>query len=179
VAICTDDDALATTARRLRDLGRDGDGLHVLPGYNERLDGLQAALLGVKLPHIDAWTAQRRTAAAAYQERLGEHLELVSERSETPCTYHLFPVRASDREELAAHLARQGVSSGVHYPVAVPDQPALGGRAEAADVPIARDWAARELSIPIFPGMTEEEIEHVSAAVISWSTARPAGRTAP
>ncbi len=177
-AICTDDEELAATARRLRDLGRGDDGVHALSGYNERLDGLQAALLGVKLPHVDEWTAQRRVVAARYQARLGGAVELLGERAETPCTYHLFPIRVDGRDQLADHLSAGGVSSGVHYPVAVPDQPAMRALDGSADVPVARDWAARELSIPIFPGMTDDEIEFVCAAVGGWCAAQPAQRAA-
>jgi dTDP-3-amino-3,4,6-trideoxy-alpha-D-glucose transaminase len=177
-AICTDDDRLAETARRLRDLGRDGDGVHALSGYNERLDGLQAALLGVKLPYVGEWTAQRRAIAAEYQKRLAGVVELLGERPETPCTYHLFPIRVEGRDRLADHLSARGVASGVHYPVAVPDQPAVRAADAAADVPVARDWAARELSIPIFPGMTEEEIGLVCAAVSGWYAAQPVQPTA-
>jgi dTDP-4-amino-4,6-dideoxygalactose transaminase len=175
-AICTDDDHLAATARRLRDLGRGGDSVHALPGYNERLDGLQAALLTVKLAHIDEWTAQRRAIAAQYAARLGDHVELLEETPQTPCTYHLFPIRLSERDQLAAHLASQGIASGVHYPVAVPDQPALAGYAPAVATPIARDWAARELSIPLFPGMTEAEVEWVTRAVAGWYTSMQTSR---
>jgi dTDP-4-amino-4,6-dideoxygalactose transaminase len=176
-AICTDDEELAHCARRLRDLGRGDDGGHILAGYNERLDGLQAALLGVKLPYLDEWTSSRRALAAAYRERLGDELELLGETAETPCTYHLFPILVTDRDELAAYLSARGVATGVHYPVAVPDQPALGGR-EFGMVDNARSWAARELSLPIFPGMTESELEHVATTVGAWYARRPTERTA-
>jgi dTDP-4-amino-4,6-dideoxygalactose transaminase len=175
-AICTDDDELAARARRWGDLGRGGDSVHAVAGYNERLDGLQAALLAVKLPHLDEWTRQRRAIAARYAERLGDQVELLQESADTPCTYHLFPIRVSERDDLAAHLAQHGIASGVHYPTAVPDQPPLRDRADGAATPIARDWAARELSIPIFPGMADIEIERVAGAVSSWSAQRSQAR---
>jgi dTDP-4-amino-4,6-dideoxygalactose transaminase len=177
-AICTDDEPLAATARRWRDLGRGGDSVHALAGYNERLDGLQAALLAVKLAHVDEWTNQRQAIARRYAERLGPQVELLYETPETPCTYHLFPVRVGDRDDLAAHLARRGIASGVHYPVAVPDQPPLRDLHRSAVTPVARDWAARELSIPIFPGMTEAEFEAVVGAVSSWCAGRSQARVA-
>jgi dTDP-4-amino-4,6-dideoxygalactose transaminase len=176
-AICTDDDQLAATARRLRDLGRDNDSQHAVAGYNERLDGLQAALLNVKLPHVDAWTAQRRAIADQYAQALAEHVELLGETAETPCTYHLFPIRVSEREHLAASLAREGIASGVHYPLALPDQPALTDQ-PPAQTPVARDWAARELSIPVFPGMTDGEIERVASSVAGWCTKMQTSRAA-
>lgn len=171
-AICTDDEQLAQRARRWRDLGRNHDSVHALAGYNERLDGMQAALLSVKLPYVEAWSEQRRAIAGRYAELLGDgvEVELLEEMPETPCTYHLFPIRVSDRDQLAQHLADEGIASGVHYPVAVPDQPALADYAQPAQTPIARDWAARELSIPIFPGMTDAEVERVASAVACWRT---------
>jgi dTDP-4-amino-4,6-dideoxygalactose transaminase len=178
-AICTDDDELAATARKLRDLGRDADSAHVVAGYNERLDGVQAAFLGVKLAHVDEWTAQRRAAAAHYDETLADRVEVLEQRPETPCTYHLYPIRVHEREQLAAHLAQHGIASGVHYPVAVPDQPALAEHPAPAPAPVARDWAARELSIPLFPGITEAELEQVTSAVVGWCTKVDAPRAMP
>lgn len=171
-AICTDDEQLAQTARRWRDLGRGSDSTHAVPGYNERLDGLQAALLAVKLPHVDEWTRQRRAIAAEYTTRLSGRVELLRESPDTPCTYHLFPIRVDQRDDLAAHLGRRGIASGVHYPIAVPDQPPFVDSDAGETTPIARDWAARELSIPIFAGMTESEIEQVVSGVSGWVAGR-------
>lgn len=162
-AICTDDEELAEKARRLRDLGRNGDGRHLLAGYNERLDGLQAAMLRVKLPHLGRWNGARRALAYRYADLLHD-LKLLSERPETPCIYHLFPVRAAEREALAAGLRARGIATAVHYPLALPDQPVLRDRCRA-EVPIAREWAAHELSLPIFPEMTPQELGAVAAAI--------------
>jgi dTDP-4-amino-4,6-dideoxygalactose transaminase len=125
---------------------------------------------------VDDWTTQRRAVAARYAERFGDQVEQLEETRETPCTYHLFPVRVSDRDELSAHLGSMGIGNGVHYPVAVPDQPALAAVSPGAQVPIARDWAARELSIPIFPGMTDAEVDRVASAVTAWCAERPVTR---
>jgi dTDP-4-amino-4,6-dideoxygalactose transaminase len=163
-AICTDDAELAAAARRLRDLGRQNRSVHGQVGYNERLDGLQAAALRVKLGHLERWNAARRSIAAAYRERLANIIELLHERPESPCVYHVFPIRVSDRDELAAGLAAEGVATRVHYPRSLADQPALPQLAGAA-VPVARSWAARELSLPIFPGLTADELELVATTV--------------
>lgn len=163
-AICTGDEELARKARRLRDLGRDGDGRHHLAGLNERLDGLQAAFLRVKLPRLDRWNEARRKLANHYRELLGG-LELLAEMPETPCVYHLFPVRTRNRDALASELGSRGIETGIHYPLAVPDQPALRDLCGLAEVPIARDWAARELSLPLFAELTEDELETAAAAV--------------
>jgi dTDP-3-amino-3,4,6-trideoxy-alpha-D-glucose transaminase len=163
-AICTDDGELAARARGLRDLGRSAGRVHAVAGYNERLDGLQAALLRVKLPHLDSWNAARRAIAAQYRERLGGLVELLDERADSPCTFHVFPVRISDRDALAAQLAAQAIASSVHYRVALPDQPALLPLRDA-DAPAARDWAARELSLPIFAELTRGELDAVTGAI--------------
>jgi dTDP-3-amino-3,4,6-trideoxy-alpha-D-glucose transaminase len=165
-AICTNDGELAARARQYRDLGRGDEPVHAVVGYNERLDGLQAALLRVKLPHVDRWIAARRELAADYRAGLDDPaIELLEEQPESPCSYHLFPIRVRARDALGAELSRRGIASGVHYPQALPDQPALSGLAQA-DTPIARDWAARELSLPLFPELRRDELEAVTAAVI-------------
>lgn len=165
-AICTNDAELAERARRLRDLGRASDGTHRAVGYNERLDGLQAAFLRIKLGHVETWNEARRGWAQRYRQGLqGEgDLALLEERSESPCTYHLFPIRVDDRDRMARDLSAAGVATGVHYPVAVPDQPALA-HLPRVDVPTARDWAARELSLPLFPELREDEVDAVVGAI--------------
>ncbi len=172
-AICTNDGALADAARHLRDLGRLNSPAHTLPGYNERLDGLQAAFLGVKLDHLEGWNRTRRTLAAQYR-RAVRGVELLEERPESPCTYHLFPIRVAGRDDLARFLGERGVATGVHYPQALPDQPALTGLA-ALDIPIARTWAANELSLPMFPELCVIELDTVVAALDDWLTRRRQG----
>ena len=162
-AICTDDAELADTARSLRDLGRH-DGEHVLAGYNERLDTLQAAFLSVKLDHLDGWNEQRRAHAAAYRERLDGSVELPAEAPGGSAIYHLFAIRSDDRDALAAALRTRGIGTGIHYPLSLPDQPALP-MLHGTEAPVARDWAARELSLPMFPGLTNAEIDAVCQAV--------------
>src|ERR1700733_12864363 len=175
-AICTDDDALAAAARRLRDLGRDRDGVHRARGYNERLDGLQAAFLRTKLPYLDGWTSARRAIAAEYEARLDEAVEVLEESPASPCTYHVFPVRVSGRDRLMRELTRAGISTRIHYPLAVPDQPALHELRPIQSVVTARDWARRELSLPIFPGMTSDEVDRVAEAVNEHTHERHAAR---
>jgi dTDP-4-amino-4,6-dideoxygalactose transaminase len=164
-AITTDDDGIAERARKLRDLGRLRGPIHELAGYNERLDGMQAALLSVKLDHLTGWNDARRRHADAYREGL-QDVELVHERAESPSIYHLFPIRVADRDGLAGALAGYGVASGVHYARSLADQPALP-ELHGADVPVARDWARRELSLPLFPELRDDEIEAVVNAVKS------------
>lgn len=159
-AICTDDPQLAEDARRLRDLGRGDGGAHMLAGYNERLDGLQAAFLRVKLAHLDEWNAARGLIADRYRKALSE-LELLQVAPEGECVYHVFPVKLKERDAVASALSARGIATGIHYPLALPDQPALAALCGSDPAPIARDWAARELSLPMFPGMTGRESDAV------------------
>ena len=168
-AICTDDEALATNARRLRDLGRGPDSIHRVPGYNARLDGLQAAFLRTKLRHLDEWNRARRVIAAAYVVNLSRDVELLEESADSPSTYHVFPIRVTGRDGLRRELEEAEISTRIHYSLALPDQPALRNVHQCAPVPSARDWAARELSLPIFPGMTDREIDRVVGAVNRWA----------
>jgi dTDP-3-amino-3,4,6-trideoxy-alpha-D-glucose transaminase len=164
-AICTDDEGLADRARQLRDLGRDADRVHRLRGYNERLDGLQAGFLRTKLAYLDQWTDARRAIAAEYRDRLADDVELLQEAPESPCTYHVFPIRIKSRDRVRRALGRERVTAAVHYPLTLPDQPSLHNLYPSCSVDTARDWAKRELSLPIFPGMTDDEIDHVVSTV--------------
>jgi dTDP-3-amino-3,4,6-trideoxy-alpha-D-glucose transaminase len=169
-ALCTDDRELAERVRGLRDLGRSAGGRHELVGYNERLDGLQAAMLRVKLGHVEGWNRSRRRMAERYRQQLvpvadsSDAALLLEERPESPCIYHLFPIRVPDRDTVASRLSDRGIATGVHYPVAVPDHPALG-HLKPVDVPVARDWAARELSLPMFPELRDDEVDAVAEAL--------------
>jgi dTDP-3-amino-3,4,6-trideoxy-alpha-D-glucose transaminase len=164
-AICTDDGTLAESARRLRNLGQRAKGEHVAVGVNERLDGLQAALLQVKLPRLEAANAQRRAHAARYRDALAGQVEVLQERPATPCVYHLFPVRVRRRDAVANRLRRAGIQVGVHYAPALHRQPALRGIAVAGgDLAEAEAWAAEELSLPMAPGLRAAEIERAAAA---------------
>jgi dTDP-3-amino-3,4,6-trideoxy-alpha-D-glucose transaminase len=163
-AICTDDAALAESARQLRHLGQRAKGEHVTLGVNERLDGLQAALLQVKLGRLEAANARRRRHAARYRDALGGCVELLEERPATPCVYHLFPVRVPRRDALADRLRRAGIQVGVHYSPALHHQPALRGMAvSGGDLATAEAWAAQELSLPMAPDLSPAEIERVAA----------------
>ena len=118
---------LAARLRRLRNLGQRTKGEHVELGFNERLDGLQAALLRVKLPHLDAWNDARRTWAQRYRELLSADVTLLEERPESPCVYHLMPARFENRDAVAAELRARGIETGIHYAPAMDGHPALEG----------------------------------------------------
>jgi dTDP-3-amino-3,4,6-trideoxy-alpha-D-glucose transaminase len=175
-AVCTDDEMLAARLRRLRNLGQRAKGEHVELGFNERLDGLQAALLRVKLPHLDAWNDARRACAQRYRELLSADVTLVEERPESRGVYHLMPARFDDRDAVAAALRTRGIETGIHYALAMDGHPALGGVATVSDmIPAAHAWAAEELSLPMRPDLGADEVEQVAEAVLEAITTTSAG----
>lgn len=166
-AVCTSDARLAARVRRLRNLGQRRKGEHVVPGVNERLDGLQAALLSVKLRGLDAANRARRRHAAAYRLRLDGRVGLLEQRPESPCVYHLFPIRVPERDTVAARMWAAGVETGVHYSPALHEQPALEGRVIIAHpLPRAEAWAAEELSLPMSPALRADEVRRAADACI-------------
>jgi dTDP-4-amino-4,6-dideoxygalactose transaminase len=139
-----------------------------MPGSTARLDNLQAALLSLKLPHLDGWNEERRRVADRYHEALGG-LPLALPPGDPPGgrqVYHLFVVELDDRDSVLANLRARGVGSSVHYPMPAHLQPGwrqLGYR--PGDLPAAEAAANRALSLPIFPGITDEEIDRVAEAL--------------
>ena len=162
-AICTSDPELAGRARALRHLGQRRKGEHDLTGWNERLDGLQAALLRVKLGELDSWNAMRRDRAARYRSALAGRLALLEERPESPCVYHVFPVRTPSRDALAAELDAAGIDSGLHYSPPCHRQPPFDPERQESR-PVAERWASEELSLPMFEHLTDAEVDRVAAA---------------
>jgi len=164
-AVCTDDAEIARRARRLRDLGQRRKGEHVEVGFNERLDGLQAAFLRAKLPHLDTANRARREHAAAYRHGL-TGFRLLEERDHTPSVNHLFPVRVNDRDAARAHLAARGIETGVHYTPAAHEHPAWDAvlPPPRIELPAACAWAREELSLPMFAELRPAEIERVIEA---------------
>jgi dTDP-4-amino-4,6-dideoxygalactose transaminase len=114
-AICTDDDEVAERCRRLRDLGQRRKGEHIEPGFNERLDELQAAMLRVKLPRLEAANGARRAWAALYREVLPSSVTPLTEDRRGECVNHLFPIRLARRDAIKAELQRRGIQTGIHY----------------------------------------------------------------
>jgi dTDP-4-amino-4,6-dideoxygalactose transaminase len=168
-AVTTSDPEYARTIRMLRDWGAEKKYEHVLKGYNYRMEGLQGAVLGVKLKHLEAWTAARRAHAVRYTELLAGSgvitpLEMLYARH----VWHVYTVRTAERDELQQALSAAGVQTGIHYPIPVHLQPAyadLGYR--AGDFPHAEAAAKQVLSLPMFPEMTAAQMQEVVAAVAS------------
>jgi dTDP-4-amino-4,6-dideoxygalactose transaminase len=171
-AICTNDDAIAERSRRLRNLGQRRKGEHTELGFNERLDGVQAAMLRIKLRGLDAQNAARRQRADQYREALPDACRPLIEDPRSECVYHLFPIRVNDRNGLATRLDRRGVRTGVHYWPAVHRQPpftAHGPRDRNGHGPTylgtAVAWTEEELSLPMFAQLTSEEVMRVTDAI--------------
>ena len=141
---------------------------HVEAGANERLDGLQAAVLGVKLPRLVAADATCWRIAAAYREWLKGEVRLLEERPATPCVYHLFPIRTPERDVVARRMRAAGVATGLHDTPALHRQPALEGHVRAAtELPNAEAWAAEELSLPMSPALTDAEVLNAADACLA------------
>ncbi len=169
-AVCTCDAQLAARIKELRNLGQRGKGEHVVVGFNARLDGLHAALLRVKLPHVDRWNCARRSHAERLREQLPEELVLLGERPATPCVYHLFPVRHAARGRLAEFLRAEKIQVGLHYSKAAHQHAALADLTvgiRPSGFPEAESWASEELSLPMFAELSSAEVELITAACAS------------
>ena len=158
---------VAAQCRTLRSWGEEKRYEHRFKGFNYRMDGIQGAILRVKLRHLEAWTEQRRTVASWYAETLDpDAVRLPKERPDCRHVYHVYVVRSDSRDELREALTRDGIQTGIHYPIPVHLQPAhedLGYR--AGDFPVAETVAREVLSLPIFPEMTRAQVDAVAGVV--------------
>lgn len=162
-AVVTNDAALAARIRRLSNHGRITKYEHAEIGENLRIDEIQGAVLDFKLPHLDGWNQRRRRIAGMYRERLSDLPLFVPELVPgTEPVHHLFPVGTPARDQLMQHLAACGVDCGVHYPVPLHLQPAFANLDyEFGDMPVAEKIGAEELSLPIGPYMTDEQVFYI------------------
>jgi dTDP-4-amino-4,6-dideoxygalactose transaminase len=168
-AAVTNDPALAKTMRLLRSWGEERRYEHALKGFNYRMDGIQGAILRVKLRYLEAWTEARRARALDYQRAFaGSDVRTPVELPGCRHVYHVYAVRLRNREASRAQLQAKGIHTGVHYPIPVHLQPAyadLGHR--AGDFPVAEQVASEVLSLPMFPEMTTAQVEEVADAVLA------------
>jgi dTDP-4-amino-4,6-dideoxygalactose transaminase len=167
-AVLARDPAVARRCRVLANHGGARKYEHEVVGLNSRLDAIQAAVLRVKLPHLERWNAERAGLARLYRERLeGLPVEQLATRAEAGHAHHLLVVRVAEgRDRVLADMRAAGVLADVHYPQALPLVPAyaaLDHRPE--DFPYASDHAAGCLSLPLFPGMRADEVERVAATL--------------
>lgn len=170
-AVTTNDSETAERARLLRNYGERERFEHVLRGRNSRLDTLQAAILSTKLPHLDAWNRRRRELAALYREALAAAGVLTpAEGAGRHHVYHLYVVRAANRDAVRAGLAERGVGTAVHYPIPLHEQPAYRYLAPVGrPLAMAARLAGEVLSLPLHPGLTDEEALYVADAVAAVS----------
>jgi dTDP-4-amino-4,6-dideoxygalactose transaminase len=159
---------VARTIRLLRDWGAEKKYMHVLKGYNMRLEGMQGAILRVKLRYLEQWTEARRAAAKRYNELFaGSPIAMPFAPENKRHVYHIFSTRTTERQRWQDALLAKGVQTGIHYPIAIHNLPAyedLGYK--RGDFPHAERAAAEQLSLPMYPEMTADMQEQVAAAVV-------------
>lgn len=157
-AVLTQDNDLATRVRRLRNYGGIAKYEHVESGRNSRLDSLQAAVLCVKLRHLDAWNDERRAVAATYLDALAgiPTIQLPAVLDGNEHVWHLFVIKVADRDEVLKQLNEAGVGAGIHYPSTVNSLATV-----PLETPIAERQANTMISLPIYPGISREQVDFV------------------
>lgn len=168
--VVTHDAEVARRVRMLRDHGRTDKYTHVAVGFNLRFNDVQAAVGRLQLAGLEGYVARRRAIAARYGSGLSglAGLSLPAERPDTRMAYHLYPVRLrdeSERDRLAAHLKAAGIETGIHYPIPNHLQPAMADRGTPPSLPRSEAWAKSELSLPMFPGLSDQDADTVIGSV--------------
>ena len=167
-AVVTNDPKVAERARLLQDYGEQDRYESMLSGRNSRLDPLQAAILLVKLPRLDAWNARRREVAARYRETLRDSgLALPVEAPGREHVYHLFVVRHADRDAFRRSLADGGIATLVHYPRPIHAHPAYVHLSSEGSLPVSEAASREVVSLPLYPELSDAEVDAVSSAVLS------------
>jgi dTDP-4-amino-4,6-dideoxygalactose transaminase len=164
--ITTSDPEIAKQCRMLRDHGQAAKYYHDVMGTNARLDEVQAAILKVKMPHLDGWIARRRELARLYDSKLPSSIIKPEEMPWAKHVYYVYVIRTSKRDELKAWLETKGVSAGIHYPVPIHLQEAwraYGG--EAISLPVTEKITGEILSLPMYPELTDAEITYICDCV--------------
>jgi dTDP-4-amino-4,6-dideoxygalactose transaminase len=170
-AVLTNDDQLAEKLRAVRAHGSSRKYEHSSLGTNSRLDALQAAILRVKLKHLDEWNEKRREIAKTYSRQLSGLVQTPSVFEDREHIYHQYTIRVKERQGLKAHLADRGVSTAVHYPKPLHLQPAFAYLGhEKGDFPVSESLSEEVLCLPIYPELEKEEVEAVVNGVKSYFT---------
>lgn len=162
-AVVTDDPQLAARVRALGNYGSDYKYHHIYQGCNSRLDEMQAAFLAAKLPHLERMNEERRRIAKRYLEKISNpRVILPTVMPGNEHVWHIFAVRCAQRDELAAFLEEKGVHTNRHYPIAIHQQECCRDLGlEKGSLPIAEEISATQLSLPMYYGMTQEQIDYV------------------
>ena len=170
-AIITNDAELAEKCKMYARHGALKKHEHQIEGVNSRLDGLQAAILTAKLPHILDWTAARIICADTYDQLLSGISSIVTpkRRENTKHSYHLYVIRAENRDELAQHLKDCNIETAIHYPTALPNLKAYAYLGHGSDdFPVATAYQSQILSLPIYPELTRSQMEYVADCIKSF-----------
>ncbi len=174
-AVLTSDAPLALKVRQLGNHGQLIKHEHELLGRNSRMDSLQAAILLAKLSLLDAWNRERRKLAQLYSEQLAaiQQLQVPAERENGYHVYHLYVIRCQRRNELKQFLAEQGIETALHYPKALSSLPVFKEFPGAGKCPLARKLSAEILSLPLYPGLTQEEVTFICESISSFYLKQP------
>ena len=168
-AVVTNDAELAARLRRLRNYGESSRYHHESIGYNSRLDEMQAAILRVKLPHLEEWNESRRRIAVDYQSSLDQRFAPPMVMPGCIHSYHLFVIQSDDRDGLREHLRAQEIETHMHYPIPCHLQPAIRGiEHRSGNLSVTETVAQRILSLPMYPGLSGEQVAYVSDGVNSF-----------
>ena len=159
----TNDDTIAETARRIANHGQDGKHNHIIEGRNSRLDGIQAAVLNVKMPYLKSWVHRRNTIGIIYSNKI-ENKKIV-----LPCiephkfhAFHLYVIRTDERENFRSYLKEYGIGTSIHYPKALPFLECYSSfDHKENEFPVAAKYQNEIISIPMFPELTDSEIEKI------------------
>jgi dTDP-4-amino-4,6-dideoxygalactose transaminase len=171
--ILTDDETLATRFRMLRDHGQRKKYDHALWGHNYRMDGIQGAVLGVKLSHLEGWTNARRRHAARYSQLLDGVGDLILpvEAAGRKHVYHLYVVQSNHRDALQQYLHELGIGTGFHYPVPLHLQEAYAHLGYGKGrFPVTEQVASRGISLPMFAELSENQIQYVADSIKAFFT---------
>lgn len=170
-AVTTNNSEIYERISRIANYGSKEKYIHELRGFNSRLDELQAAFLRVKLKYLDSWNEARRTIAEFYEEELDRKFYTIPKKMrKEENVYHVFPILCKNRKELQNYLKENGIETNIHYPRPIYKQKAYADEFEGQDFPVTDRICEEELSLPIFPGMTRNQMEYVVKMVNQFST---------
>jgi dTDP-4-amino-4,6-dideoxygalactose transaminase len=174
-AIVTDDDELNHKIRVLRYMGQEEKHTHIHIGYQQRLDPMQAAVLSVKLRHLERWIEKRRAVAQQYKEQLaGLPVELPKEAEWATHAYYMYTVRCADRDALGEFLEANGIGTQKIYATPVPMQPCYRYlEYTEEDIPVSAKYANELLCLPVFPELTEEEVSYITGSIREFYEKKP------
>ena len=164
-AIVTNYDEFAQNARMFSDHGRISKFDHEFEGFNSRMDGLQGAILKIKLKHLGSWTEKRRKVASLYGEMLKEITDIIKPKEATYArhVYHLYVIRIKERDALKEFLQSKSIATGIHYPLALPNLSAYRYLGHVpSDFPVSSRYQDEILSLPIYPELNEDQIQYIT-----------------